>query len=137
MNLSVRISTALQPLTLNIILLSSAQMTRPATVGLIEEITILKNGQTRKLSARVDTGAKSNSIDKRLAEDLGILPGSLTTVVKSAMGRAVRHVVHLDIEISGKKMTGRFTLADRSHLKYQVLIGRDILKKGFIIDPSK
>jgi hypothetical protein len=28
-------------------------------------------------------------------------------------------------------------VADRSHLKYKILIGQNILKKGFIIDPQK
>jgi len=106
-------------------------------VGLIEKVTIYGDDVIKTTKARIDTGAKSNSIDKGFADKLGIKPGKLTTIVKSAMGKAVRHVVMLDIEMAGIKLKGRFTIANRAHLKYPVLIGRDILKKGFIIDPKK
>ncbi len=34
-------------------------------------------------------------------------------------------------------MKVHFSIADRAHMKYKVLIGKNILKKGFLIDPSK
>jgi len=108
-----------------------------ATVGLIEEVIIFNHTKSRKVMARIDTGAKSNSIDKQLAKELNILAGEQTTVVKSAMGQMVRHVVDIEVEIAGKRLRGRFTLASRAHLKYPMLIGRDILKQGFLIDPDK
>jgi len=106
-------------------------------VGLIEPITIFGDGAALQVQARIDTGAKSNSIDRKTAESIHVFAGNDKTIVKSAMGRCERFVVMLDIEIAGKKVNGRFTIAERSHLKYPVLIGRDILKKGFIIDPQK
>ena len=36
-----------------------------------------------------------------------------------------------------KEIKTDFTLADRSNMKYSVLIGQNILKQGFLIDPSK
>ena len=112
-------------------------MGKKLVVGLIEDVIIFSKGNKEKTKARIDTGAKSNSIDKKFAEKLDILPNGQTTIVKSAMGKAVREVVMIDIEIAGKKINGRFTLADRSHLKYPVLIGRNILINGFMIDPLK
>ncbi len=106
-------------------------------VGLIEKITVYGKDIVTDSKARIDTGAKSNSIDIRFAESLGIRPGRIKTIVKSAMGKTERHVVNLEIDIAGRKVKGRFTLADRGNLKYPVLIGRNILKKGFIIDPAK
>ena len=42
-----------------------------------------------------------------------------------------------EIEIKGKKFNVEFTVAKREHMNYSMLIGKDVLKKGFIIDPSK
>ena len=112
-------------------------MAQKTVVGLIERIVVIGKNSNRKVKARIDTGAKSNSIDKKFANGLEIFPGKKTTIVKSSIGKAKRHVVMLNVEIAGQKMKGRFTLADRSMLKYPVLIGRNILRKGFIIDPSK
>lgn len=112
-------------------------MDKKTVVGLIEEVTIFGKGKQQKVIARIDTGAKSNSIDFNLAKKLGINSKGKTTIVKSSMGKVKREVVDLDIGIAGKKFKGIFTIANRSHLKYPVLIGRNILINGFIIDPSK
>ncbi len=106
-------------------------------VGLTEKVTVYGKDVVTDSKARIDTGAKSNSIDVKFAEALGIKPGRLKTIVKSAMGRTERHVVNLEIDIAGRRVKGRFTLADRGNLKFPVLIGRNILKKGFMIDPGK
>ena len=34
-------------------------------------------------------------------------------------------------------MEAECTVADRSHMKYKMLIGQNVLKKGFIIDPEE
>ena len=48
----------------------------------------------------------------------------------------MREAVRLEVEIGGKLVEGNFTLADRSHMTYPVLIGQNILRKGnFLIDP--
>ncbi|MBN2141880.1 ATP-dependent zinc protease, partial [Candidatus Woesearchaeota archaeon] len=39
------------------------------------------------------------------------------------------------IVLGGKEIESKFTLADRSHMKYPVLIGQNILRKNFLIDP--
>jgi len=106
-------------------------------VGFVEKVIIHTKDSDRTFNARIDSGAKSNSIDMVLAKKIGILPGSKTTVVKNANGQTVRPVVNIVVTVAGRKIKGRFTLASRAHLKYQVLIGRDILKKHFIVDSSK
>ena len=78
-------------------------MDKKTVVGLIEEITIFGKNKQIKVIARIDTGAKSNSIDLGLAKELGINPNGKTTIVKSSMGKVKREVVDLDIEIAGKK----------------------------------
>ncbi len=104
-------------------------------VGLIEKIKI-KNGEEHSdITARIDTGATKSSIDINLASMLKLGPIVKTMTVKSAHGKRIRPVIHVEIEIAGKRIKTEFTVADRAHMKYAVLIGQDVLREGFIIDP--
>jgi len=87
--------------------------------------------------ARMDTGASKNSLDVGLAAQLRMGPIADSTLVKSASGSSKRPVIEAEIELKGQKIKSLFTLADRSHMKYKVLIGQNILRKGFIIDATK
>ncbi len=112
-------------------------MQQRTVIGLVEEVTVFGPAGNARTSARIDTGAHSNSIDSGIVRKLGLDIPEQTTLVKSASGNTRRPVAQLDIEIAGKRLSGRFTIADRKHLKYHVLVGRDILKHGFLIDPQK
>ena len=57
--------------------------------------------------------------------------------IRSVSGRTKRPVIEAEIKIKGRKIKSRINLANRKHMRYKMLIGRDILKKGFLIDPSK
>ncbi len=109
-------------------------------IGLIEKIAVFNGKSTRKkeIVARIDTGATASAIDARLAAELQPGPIIKTKVVKSSLGTTLRPVIELKLELAGKTLTGQFTVADRSHLKYRVLIGQNLLKdNGFLIDPDK
>jgi hypothetical protein len=106
-------------------------------VGAVEEITVYGTKTEKQILARMDTGAQSSSIDRALASSLGTGSVVKTTTVRSAHGSAVRPVVMLEIEIAGVRRRGRFTIADRSKLRYPLLIGRDILKNGFLVDANE
>jgi len=106
-------------------------------IGLVEEITIKGNGKKETLLAKVDTGATRGSIDISLAKELKLGPVIRSKIVKSVHGSKLRPIVEVNVIIAKKRMKTEFTLADRSHMKYRVLIGLNILKNGFIIDPSK
>ncbi|MFT4313204.1 MAG: RimK/LysX family protein [Candidatus Woesearchaeota archaeon] len=107
-------------------------------LGLIEEITIKDaNGDARKILAKIDTGADNSSIDLTLASELSLGPITKTKSIVSSHGRSIRPVVHLSIDIGGNQIEADFTLYNRSHMNYKVLIGKNILKQGFLIDPSK
>ena len=114
-------------------------MTDNLVLGLVETITIFKkNNKKEYVEARIDTGATKNSIDFKFVIDHGLGPILRNTIVKSAHGSRHRPIVALDIEIAGKKIfKTEFTLADRSNMKYKALIGRNVLKKGFMVDPNK
>ena len=105
------------------------------TIGLIEPV-VLENKKTYK--AKIDTGADSSSIDMSLAEKLGDVKIVGHRTVKSALGKHKRPTVNIEIEFQGKKFYERFSLSDRSNLKYKVLIGTDILKREqILVDPCK
>lgn len=104
-------------------------------IGLIEKV-ILENGQ--EYCAKIDTGADSSSIDINLLAKLGDKKVTSHKVVRSALGEHKRPTVSLEIQFHGEVFKNKFSVSDRSRLKYKVLIGKDILKnKNFLIDPNK
>ena len=106
-------------------------------LGLDEYVTIVdKNGNEKRFLARIDSGAESSSIDESIYDELFLGPVLGTKLIKSASGKKRRKVVKVKIKVKGKEFKEKFTIADRSNLTYKVLIGHDILTKGFIIDPS-
>jgi hypothetical protein len=107
-------------------------------VGLAEDIKLISaEGKEEHIAAKIDTGATKSSIDTKLATKLKLGPIIKSKVVKSAHGNQLRPVIEAEIEIAGKKMKSEFTLADRSHMRYQVLIGVNILENRFLVDPSR
>lgn len=108
------------------------------TVGLTENLVILKGNKRHAVKAKVDTGATKSSIDIKLASEFKLGPILDSKVIKSAHGIMRRAIVAVDIELAGKKLYKvQFSIADRSHMKYPALIGQNILKKGFLIDITK
>ncbi|MDD5086731.1 MAG: RimK/LysX family protein [Candidatus Nanoarchaeia archaeon] len=106
-------------------------------LGLDEYITIIdKSGNEKRFLARIDSGAESSSIDESIYEELFLGPVLGTKLIKSASGKKRRKVLRIKIKLKDKEFREKFTIADRSELTYKVLIGHDILTKGFMIDPS-
>lgn len=113
------------------------------------------------LAGRIDTGAETASLDARnitMFERNGerwvgfeiLDPGTEGTIqIERKVSRMVRivqsnvaeperrPVIRLSIVIGHIDQTAEFTLSDRSHLDYQVLVGRNILKDVMVVDVSK
>jgi hypothetical protein len=106
-------------------------------IGFKEHVTILGPDKSRKVVARIDTGASKCSIDSALAKSLGLGPVIREKKVKSAHGTSMRALILARITLAGRTFKVFFTLADRKHMKYSVLIGRNILKRGFLVDSSR
>ncbi|MBW2982055.1 RimK/LysX family protein [Candidatus Woesearchaeota archaeon] len=106
-------------------------------IGLTEKIMLIGPKKARMLIARIDTGATLGSIDKNIAKELKLGPVLRTKLVKSSHGQSHRPVIKASVKIGSRRIKARFTLADRRDLKYKVLIGQNILKKRFMIDPDK
>ena len=135
-------------------------------VGEVEPVMIRekKDGETLKLLARIDTGAKTSSLDATSIELFERLFGSNTetwvrfTVEDSINKEMVefesklvrtakiktngtesekRHIVKLWTQLGKVNKYVEFSLADRSNYKYPVLIGRNFLSGEFVVDVSK
>ena len=108
------------------------------TIGLTEVVTVYgREGRKKKVKAKIDTGATRSSIDAVLAAMLQLSPLITFKLIKSASGKNLRPLMKVKVRIKGKQITSEMTIADRGEMKYPVLIGQNMLKKGFLIDPSK
>jgi hypothetical protein len=109
--------------------------------------------------ARVDTGADTSSLnaqnltvferdgkkwyrfqltDGKDAKKLEYPLKKYVRVIQQSANKAQRRpVVEVTIEMGGKPYTTEFTLADRSHLTYKVLLGRSFLNGVGIVDVSQ
>jgi len=102
-------------------------------LGLTEVVEIMGE----KVAARIDTGASRCSIDKTLLKRMGDVKAIKVKKVKSSHGESSRPIVRLPLKIGKRKFKATFFVSDRESLSHDVLIGRYILKKGFIIDALK
>jgi hypothetical protein len=58
--------------------------------------------------------------------------------VRSSSGHEeVRYVVLLDVEIGGRPVTAETTLSNRDQMGFRMLVGREALKQGFLVNPRK
>ncbi len=113
------------------------------TVGPLETIKI-KLGKGKKnvkeVKAKIDTGAYRSSIDKTLAEDLGLLCDNKILYYRhyrSSLGRHNdRPVIGLTFWLNGKKVVTAVNVADRHKLRTKFLLGRKDLG-GFLITAKK
>ncbi|MDB5183553.1 MAG: hypothetical protein JWO07_234 [Candidatus Saccharibacteria bacterium] len=108
--------------------------------------------------AKIDTGADSSAIwASSVKEHEGVLSfvlfdrdsphysGDIITTdqfeivsVKNSFGKAeYRYKVKLLTKIEDKNIKVQYTLSDRSHSKYPILIGRNTLRGRFVVDVSK
>lgn len=113
-----------------------------------------------EVPARVDTGAATSSIhcsrvkviekdgQPQLSFYLDVKKGaprqafSVTTfeerTIKNSFGQTEkRYVIKTTIEIAGRKVRTKFSLADRRQMSYPVLLGRKLLKGRFIVDVAQ
>ena len=125
-------------------------------IGRVERVSFPEIIQD-SLHARVDTGAQTSSIWAKATEKNGELhvvffgpehpaySGKVIVykeftdvIVASSTGHTQhRYKVRILININGRLIRARFTLADRSTQVYPVLIGRNILKGKFVVDVDK
>jgi len=105
-----------------------------------EKIKLLdKDKKRHEIKAKIDTGAWRTSIDEDLANDLGLLrPENVlwSKVYKSGLGVQEREVIGLNFYLAGRRIKTIASVAKRSDLRAQMIIGRRDLS-DFLVKPRK
>jgi hypothetical protein len=116
-------------------------------IGDVESIIIKRINDSNPIEARVDTGAGYCSIHGENVEEVdgfikftydGVrykVPVQRKIGILSADGgRVERSIVKFNVSFKGNDYNDvEFTVADRGHLKYDVLIGRNLLKDADVM----
>ncbi len=59
-------------------------------------------------------------------------------VIKNSFGQSeFRYSIKTEVVLFGRKIKTEFTLADREQMRFPVLLGKRLLKRGFLVDVSK
>jgi hypothetical protein len=121
------------------------------TIGTVEDVFLLP--WKVKLPARIDTGAAKSSLDARelkvhedwvefkLPRKYGSLHLRLPIIewrhVRTPEGLERRPIVELEICLGSKRIRTLVNLADRSMVKYPLILGRSFLKEDFVVDVKR
>lgn len=121
------------------------------TIGAVENVTLLPWKIT--LPARIDTGAKTSSLDAReitvrdkrvvftLADKYGGLELQMPLLewrkIRTSEGAERRPVVEVELCLGSKQFRTQVTLNDRSRVKYPFIVGRRALQGRFLVDVSR
>jgi len=121
------------------------------TIGAVEEVILLP--WRVKLPARIDTGAAKSSLDAqdlkvhedrvefKLPRKYGGLHFRLPIIewrhVRTPEGLERRPIVELEICLGSKRIRSLVNLADRSMVRYPLILGRSFLKEDFIVDVKR
>ncbi|WP_271177944.1 ATP-dependent zinc protease family protein [Leifsonia poae] len=117
------------------------------------------------IKAKLDTGARSSALHAFDIEELGDdgtgggdrvrfrvrpwqkadtdvveveLPIHDRRLVRSSSGHSEeRIVVLLEVELFGRTITAETSLSNRDQMGFRMLIGREALRQGFVVDPGQ
>ena len=109
-------------------------------VGIIELVTVKGKKGMKTVKAKLDTGTDRTCVDYDLAAEVGLGPLIDTIKVRSTSGtNPETHILaEAEIIIHQQYFILPVSLEDRSRMKYEVLIGKDLLERSdFLIDPRK
>lgn len=114
------------------------------------------------VKAKLDTGARSSAIHafdieeferdgetwvrfsihpwQRSGEDAVTVESPVhdRRAVRSSSGHTTeRYVVRMDVTLMGRTVATEMTLTSRDQMGFRMLIGREALRRGFVVDPAK
>ena len=112
------------------------------TVGRFEEVEVLGlNGTRETIRAKIDTGADISSIDKEMADRLGLTSDDNVLYESSfynALGKKKRQVVGMTYYLGGKKIKSRASVSDRTRLSTKMIVGwRDLTGFAVVSDGTQ
>jgi alpha-L-glutamate ligase-like protein len=109
------------------------------TISAVEKINVRNvDGGKKEITAKIDTGAWTSSIDKNLAKELGLYDMRKILWYKnalSALGTEKRPVIDIIFWLAGRRIKTVATVANRKDMTYPMIIGRSDLV-GFLVDPT-
>jgi len=106
-------------------------------IGINELIEILDIDKNKHpIMAKVDTGAYRTTICKNLAQELGVNQVIGSKKVRGALGLEERSIINLSFQMDKRLVNTEAFTADRSEMKYDIIVGRRDLKR-FLVDPAK
>ena len=134
-----------------LLLLGKGSAGEKMTIGEAEDVILMPWGV--RLPARIDTGAATSSLDAReltvknniaefrLPKMYGGLRLRLPVIewqkIRSADFRERRPVVELEICLGSNRIRTLVNLADRSMVKYPLILGRNFLKENYVVDVKR
>jgi hypothetical protein len=138
-------------LMLSLLVPGTADAEEKIIIGTIEEVVLLPWGV--RLPARIDTGAAKTSLDAReltyeddmvqfrLPQKYGGVHFRLPVIdwkhVRTPEGLERRPIVELEICLGSRRIRTEVNLADRSMVKYPLILGRNLLKEDYVVDVKR
>lgn len=101
---------------------------------IIEEFKTLYSEASSKLTTEDEAQVVAQDIFTKLKLKFDYLTN--IKYIRSSHGTSLRLYVNIKIIIEGQEIITNFTIFDRKHLSYKILLGNNTLGK-FLIDPSK
>lgn len=95
-------------------------------------------GEKIQVRAKIDTGANRTSVDRAIAEKIGLLKSDNIVEYReffSGLGREQRPMVRCQLVIKNKTHATTVSISDRSHMKHQVIVGRQDIQ-SFLVKPA-
>lgn len=107
-------------------------------IGINEPIKIFSPAKEKNIEtmAKIDTGAYRTTICKTIAEKVGLDKIVQYKKVKGVLGEEERPIAEVSFILDDRLVLTEAFLADRSEMKYDVIVGRRDLKR-FLVDPAK
>ena len=112
--------------------------TERRVIGIIESVIVRGKRGEVKAQAKVDTGASRTTVDTDIAARAGLGPVLGTVRIRQSISRnpETRPLVEAQLILSGEEFDVAAAIADRTEMKYHVIVGMDILGSGrFLINP--
>lgn len=139
-----------------------SEPTHPTTLTGWREWVSLPGFDVPWVKAKIDTGARTSSLHAFDVEHLSragepwvrfsvhpwqgndehaVLvecPVLGERIVRSSSGHAQERIVVLaDVALVGRTVTAELTLTNRDEMGFRMLVGREALRQGFVVDPSR